>query len=1029
MRNFAAFLVICLSLVLSFTAFAVETGRLIIDWEALEKGRIGVAAKIEVTDQALPISDSEIESFRLHIGEYELIPVNNTRYGDIVVISFFARTKSWPNPQAPQTLTAELYKNSKRISRLKNISQSRGLKVYGQSLLAPVAKSGETLEQRLRSYYHAATTQLQRRRFLWIATASEVGLADSWRDLGHVAYRRKLYREAAWFFHKAAQADQQDVLGASWLARAVLQFAPDEKAMLGQINTLLSNRMAQLYRQADAGSASFGSVQKRITRQADQLSAEFATIQEQLRTLSVASRNSQQARDLSQRLTAINREIDGLNTVLSDKYGDVYWVTPFMVAALVDTQISLSRIDDELVWLEQAQKTSEAAFKRNFSPLPVDRSLRARVFLRRAAYNHQKGMLAEIKFRSDPNLKRRTQLKAQYEKDKLSLGVLKDKIDADTQAIDDDPDIKRLKQERNQARKNFEKMRAQAQEKARPLEDISRKIDQLRSENKTSEANKLVEKYNALLPDVRDISAQANIAAERANGAEQKYIEAYNTKSAKLFKPYEIAQNKFNDLVGEINKLNELLRDKEDVYKDLIFNRDQFLALARDDLYRGMGKTPSREMRNLLLAADNIIEIGETDEQFYTSRPWCTSISYNCSACFGLAVLGCEFAQMDAISACQAGESVLPYSERALDGGGIIGACRGVQPLQINKRRWLAPETSNSTQQISPEDEEERELAAQVFDDSLGPLFEEACSTEPVIDLSQPEDGGLILQFSQETLDNIKKAREKWRKDKEREFMLAEMEHRLGLIRNNQKLFADPEIKRFVEQLGDQPERFQDPVVQRALAEKIAERAEHIIKSSIAEAGTKDDWVAKAHEINNLAKEANKIVSDLGGSLPRLDKLTGYADNALDIIDGGRAGDGNKIMSGVRGLTAGVPGPLTAVLEVPGRMIGGHVTHMSDTLKQEAAVMGTVAELIGSGGTDPETREKLRRQVEAVQNNLTPKSFVKQMLVKPMKDFFKDKVPGGETILNLFSRASESLKGRKTTGGRCLNPPLTISDD
>ncbi len=88
--------------------------------------------------------------------------------------------------------------------------------------------------------------------------------------------------------------------------------------------------------------------------------------------------------------------------------------------------------------------------------------------------------------------------------------------------------------------------------------------------------------------------------------------------------------------------------------------------------------------------------------------------------------------------------------------------------------------------------------------------------------------------------------------------------------------------------------------------------------------------------------------------------------------------------------------------------------------------MGTVADLIGSGGEDPEAAERLAEQVENVQKKLTPKAFIDNMFVEPLKDFVKDKVPGAETVMNLFSRLTDDGGSSNST---CPGPAIDIPMD
>ncbi len=1033
MENIFRRVIVCITILglsLAVTSFAkaAETGQVTVDWEALSNGNPGVRATIEVQLTASEKANLESETLTFKIDDLELRPLETVQYGETEQVSFFSKTSHWPDRQTLSAKTGTLYLGNKSIANVKLTAPIRGMQITPSSLLVKAPSSDATVTDRLRTHYEAVSDIDQRRRFQWIATTNLDDKAKAWFDLGQIAFRRQSFRRAAWFFHRSAENDLDDVLPQAFLAQSILKFTPHENELLEAVANNLAERIDAQYEKTASASETFEQDQNQAQSDVDVLSKEFDDIQKQLQDLEDQSDSNPKAKKLGARLLEINQEIEKLNQSLYVKIGDIERVTPFMTEALFNAQMALSRLPDmdEQLWLNKALNTSEAAYEQSFNPVDVDRTLRAQALLRSAARRHELSGPAEKAYRADPKLAKRETLETKYDAMSLELESDKETLEIKIAAIDDQADIQQLQKEKERLLAEFKTAQSNHEKNKQTLDGVKRAADEARSNGDIDEANRHIDKYNIELPKVNASADASNAKANLVEAADKSYVEAYNEAAKKLNAPYNTKISDFNTLAEQINTLSEGLKDKEQVYKDLIFNRDQDLALARDELYQALSAAPSAEIQNLIVASDEAINIPEDTERLYTSRPWCTNISYNCGSCFGLAVLGCEFGQMDAISACQAGERILPYSPSSFGSGGIIGTCRGLRPLDVNVSRWATPDGSRNAENLSPADEEERELAADAIADSLDPLFESDCGVSPSDSADESPDDGLILQFSEETLENIRKAREKWRKDREREFLLADMERRLSLVRNNQIFASDPDIKQFIDALQNDPDKFKDPLVQRALAEKIAARAEHVIQSTAAQGGTEDDWVKNAHKINDLAKDANKIISDLGGSLPQLEELTGYADNALDIIDGGREGDANKVLGGVRGLTASVPGPLNAVLEIPGRFVAGHVTHMSDTLKDEAAVMGTVAEIIGSGGSDPDVDRRLAEQIKAVEKNLDPKTFMEKMFIEPTKDFIKDKVPGGETLLNLFSRLTED-DGKSE--GSCPVPPITIPLD
>ncbi len=1027
-RYFFCLLLSCWGIATS--AFGVETGEFIVDQLALQNGKPGVSISLEIRTEQGVITQAEDLSFQF--GD-EKIPIAQIEpYGDVWRLSAFQSRRSWPDAMASGESPVFLMLGEKRLIHLGTITNMRALVHSGASLILTAPEEQSSLRNILWADYVRATSQITRKKFNWVASADQNDPAGAWRDLGFISYKRGKFREAAWCFFKASELDEKDPLSLAWLARTVRHYASADEQRLKAIEARLTVRLLAAQKRAAQESDRFSTYQSKQIATIKELQKSFDKTKSQLNNLAEAERNSEKADALVRRLDEFNKKIDETNTALTAKLAEVKWVTPFMIKQTFELDMAISKLpgEDEGTWVKKAKTVAELPYARSYNPLPVNRALRARAMLRLAAISDIQGRREQKAYKDDPRLKQQDKLKVKLKTLESELDLLKERTARKLADINNNSEIKNLIAIKENQKQAYETAKTDYERITQPLRNMRTQISSLRARGDNKKANALVPKYNAMLDKFKPAQDRLNMSVKAANAADKAYVEAYNKQADQISQAYSQKQNVYNKMIKQYNDHEKALSQMP--YRDLIYNRDQYLALAKDEIYKGLTNRPTNELNNLLSSTESLIPLKKNADIFYTKRPWCASISFNCSTCYGLAVLNCSFAEMDAQSACQRGERVTMYSTSIPGNGGIIGACRGIRISKPNKLRWQESEISDQSEFISTQDQKGNEVISDAINDALSPLFDNSCdaggSTQnPTSSIEDPEEGGLVLQFSQETLNALKKAHDKWQADQKHKFLLEDMARRLELIKQNQNIFNDPDIKKIIKDLEKNPDQFADKKIQKLLAEAVSRRAQHIIKSSIAEGGSQKDWVKKAKDINDIAKQANKIAKDLGGEIPGLKTLTGYNDNALEIIEGGKNGDANKIMSGIRGLTADVPGPLTATLEIPGRMVAGHVTHMSDTLKGEADVIGTVSEIIGNGGSDPAQDKKLAAQIKKVQDKLTPKSFIKHMFIDPMRDFFKNKIPGGETLLNLFDRFNQSDSPPKSH--LCVSPPINFPED
>lgn len=1009
------------------------------DYAALDAGRPGMRAVATLSidpDEAFDFEDELAWSLAIDdvILVSELVDFDRGR----MIVHLFAEIPVWPTDPEQSSRAATLLYEDKPVAAVQLTGPSNGVGFSPGAQPTP-ADIPNTLAVIFEPGYLAATSKNQQRWF------SELGGDGNWLDLGHMAFRRNAFAEAAYFYARAADEDRDDALAVAWLGKSIAKGSPFDVNMLLAVEPELKRRVALLQESGARQAEGFEAIQQSVRVRTDALRQEFSTTQEALNALVDRSEDNEEAQRLAARLTAINVEIGAANEELQLALSEIERPTPFIIAGLFEMQSALSRLAagrdegpgglSEREWIEAAQFTSELAYEQDFNPAGLDRTLRSRALMRKAAIADREAKTAKAALEANPALESRDRLQAEHDRQIEALDIKREQTEAAAQTITERPELKALELESDKLREAFEVEQSAYNESVNSLDAEQSALQEARnalgdnpSEDAREDFNAKVDAFNRKIEAVNAGAAPVQEKADAANAAAAAYTDAVNRALDDNNAEYNALVEAANATLNQIKAANAALAENEPKYKDLIFERDQNLALARDELYRLMSDTPTREGDDLLSAADSVVFVPDGAERLYTARPWCRAINFRCERCVGLAVLGCTFAELDAGSACENGERI-SFSLPATGSGGIIGACRGVRALALGEKRWTVPSTRRKPLHSTAIETDDTEGLSDAVSDTLGGFFDPdaSCGAPPSTgdstdgDSAEGDSDGLSA-YLDAFEKNLAAERQRRQEEAEKRWRMAEMERRLALVKQNSALADDPEIAELIEKFEAMPGLLSEPANAELFADKLAERAVHAIQTDIAASGNQAEWEQKARRINEMAKEANEIASELGYESESLKKLTGYVDNAASILDGARDGNADKVRSGIQGFVGAVPGPVGSLLNTPqGYALAGTVQYTNDITRGSTDVLKEFNSVLD--GSDPDAERRMVEKAEALQKKLTPKAYIKTVFIDPTRAYVENELPGGKTIIKVFDWLNSD-----SDSGSCQPPAPPIPD-
>lgn len=1014
---------------------ATELNPLVVDFAAMHNGQGGIRAiaKVSRNTNDAPSLRNAKQHWSLTVNQQLLVPMQLKIAGNNLIIEFFSATKQWPSAAKPTAHLATLLYRDQVIKQFDLVGPSNGI-AFVAGYKPTVSSFSDGLAGPYTNAYLVATSQAQQQWFK--ALAQE----HNWLDLGHLAYARAAYVEAAYFYAMAADDNQRDSLAPAWLAHTVKLYQPYNASLLLPIEAALKRRLLKLQRQGSAQAAVFGEKQDQAEQKVKALQQQFSQVQGALNALGNQSRDDAQALKLSEKLTTINSTIRDINDNLQDRLSDIERPTPFMIKALFEIQISLSRLavgakadgPNQQAWLDAALATAQLPYAQSFNPAGLDRSLRARVLLRKAALSDQQAQLAKIALESDPAFAQQKPLQDKHQQQLAELEKLRLTTDAAAAELSRQPALQNKAQKAEQAVNDF----AQAQAQLRQAEEVFNgeqkqlQADRAALGERPTEAaraafNKKIDLYNEKIQQLDKRSARVQAKADVANATSQVYNQALNEAQNNNNQAYNRQVNRVNQTLSQLTKITTLVGDKDRLYKDLIFDRDQNLALSKDELYRLMSNAPTRNGSRLLASVDSVLALPTDSLRLFTEKLWCSSLNFNCGQCFGLATLGCTFAELDAIRDCNNGIAT-QFSLPAVGSGGILGACRGSIAISVTKKRWQVANTGRKPSHSSAQEHDSKQAVTSAIADTLAPLFDKDASCG----VAQPsttnnainDNDGLsayLGEFEAKLAEQLKQRQQQALQQQK----LDQATRRLALVKQNSEFANDPEIAELLARFESQPGALAQPKNAALLTDKLAQRAVHAIQTDIANNGNQAQWEQKARRINEISKQANDLAQEFGLQSESLKKLTGYVDNAASILDGARDGNVDKVRTGIQGFIGSVPGPVGSLLTTPqGYVLAGTLQYTSDITSDSTAVLKDFNAYLD--GSDPGAEQRMLAGSQALQDKLNPRAYIKKAFIEPVRSYFENEVPGGKTLIKVFDYfASEAKPGSCAPPGPALEIP------
>ncbi|WP_136658850.1 hypothetical protein [Nitratireductor sp. XY-223] len=1015
---------------------AAELLALTLDFAALEEGVPGTAGYASVWLDA----DEEAEFYderdwTLSVGSQVLIGTSMLNDRGLVHIRLFDPRLAWPREGEKREHDATLSYRDRVVATAKATGPANGIATLGGGITASDLGDA-TLTERFEAGYFDATSENQR---IWFSGLSG---ESNWFELGLIAHRRNAFREAAYFFARAADADPADGLAAAWLARTLHDTGRFEADLLLAVEADLQRRLSDLETRGARAAAAFGEAQQRATERERELQAEFAGIQDQLAALPDRSETNPDAARLAERLKVINAEIRALGESLNEEIAGIERTTPFMTRMLFETQLMLARIaagqtdmntgKTERDWVEAARRTAEVPYAQDFNPVGVDRSLRARILIRQAALANREAEAEQAALQADPAYRERLARRQHHDEQLSALNVMKSEAEAAAAALPERPDLMKLSDEAARLAARFDTAQTEHQARLEALDVERNELQAARDAlggNPSSEAiegfNARLDAFNANVDLVNARVPELQAMADTANAAANAYNEALNRANEEVYAPYNDLVAAANANLDAIRALSEELADREPRYKDLVFERDGSLALARSELYSLMGERPTPEGDSLIDAVDTAVSVPDGAEKSDVGTPWCDKVDFRCDQCIGLGVLGCTFAESDAQSACYSGERVL--FRKPAPGGGIIGGCGGTLRVDPGTRRWSVQSTERNPGKRSRDEEAAADDVIDVASGLLDPFFDPAagCGLASPVSAGEADDGlGAYLdEFEQMLADR----REERRAERQRAERLEQMQDYIDLLSRHAGSTSSDDLEALRDRISATPDLMSDPDAARDVAEQLSKIAQEAVVAGAASLGTENgadgwqDWAEKTMEIGEKVKA---ITDELGIKSDTVDEIKGYVDSARELRDAineaRTTGSSEKLRGIFKDKVISALGPVGQVIDLPADIINSGLNVVERTTGQISKPLGHMSDLIA--GTDPDAEAKMLAAVEELQNT-SAKDIIKEVALDPFERKLRSLV--GDRAVDVTKAIYEYFtKEEKAESASCPVPPL-----
>ena len=832
-------------------------------------------------------------------------------------------------------------------------------------------------------------------------------LAKDQFDLAQLAYQLKKSDISAYWFLQAHLTQPNNSFYLAWVTHSVFIKKSFTQNDLIDLETKLSKALEPVQSNYLKEEAQILSKQKQQRHQISSLQKDFQKIKTQMLKLHKQNKDDPNIKNLGQKLTLINQEIQSINESMIQDIKDLRRPTDFELRVLSKTQSEIAELathkntpEGEAFiekWLQKAEQTLLLGQKQKVRPFARDFKSLGQLRLKQAQFYNKKYRNHRRATHKNPLYSTKKQLEDLLNTTKALLP----KLEASAKS----------KYQNSKSSPAFAQNAAQRKALNHTLNQLKPQLDQASSQLKTSEA--LVKKLRKDLRNQQDpqrrealqkqekqafndyqknwnqykkSTANYNRQVQKLRKLQKNFNRLNSQAHSKAYKNYNNTINKINkDIIPKLNSTNIKLQKVEEKWKDALWNRDQFLALGKSSLLKGHNNNPLDEKSGQIFQKQQRFKFKNLfgDQHLYTRRPWCGSISLNCGRCFGLAVLGCEFRQMDLRSACHKGQPYI-FSTRKFGNGGLIGACGG---------RILVREKDNFAY-MNDEDEGlnygqfldylKRNKAQEQAKKMVSSLFNENQE-------QQPKD-----------LDDLIKSLDESTSQEHQD-----LANTLRQMQKNRKLSDNWNVDELLDALNSETDPNKRKNLFTDVFDQILEAATQFTEmTSVDELSIED-----GERISNSLKYGATLLDDLDDPTGLSDgsKLTGAltaVHGLTALASGTKNRDAEKIMDGVRDTlaTAGLDKtPIGAVVDIPGEVAAAMINNTRKGWDQTNEAM---SELNNAISGDPQALDRLENISRDLQKTLSPKAYGESML-NAIKNRIVDKVPFVRTLVNWFSGSDD----------------------
>jgi hypothetical protein len=654
-----------------------------------------------------------------------------------------------------------------------------------------------------------------------------------------------------------------------------------------------------------------------------------------------------------------------------------------------------SNLEKKIKGHQKAKMTLQIAEKMQVRATPVDYASLSKIRLNLSGLFQKKYQQERTKTKNHPKYKKKKNLESKYDSVNQALPQLKKQAESTYQKKKKDDHIKGIELKIEKAQEEVGSLKSKLNQDTKELDKLERELNTVQNQmrNASSEVvfndlrvkeKKILNKYKSKSKLYNDNVKKVNSIINQSNQDNKDLQAALDLAYLESFANYNKTIKQLNNnIIPELNLLNKDIITIEKPWKDALFYRDVEWANARNQLLHSSNTnsedlTSAEQFNSSKTPYTNLY----SDKSLYTDTPWCASIDYHCERCFGLAVLSCEFSQMDARSACQKGQ---PFNARLNNHGtgGMIGSCGKL--ILINDDEFMGHQDPSQpySQYGTYKDWKENQEARKKLKEMAKKIFDQNQTTNP----------DEFLSYLIKTLENSN--------SEEAKEMAAVLEH----LKKSKELYDHEEFGALIDKLRNAENDEEKNEIAKELATVAVNIGAHHTEMTSIDNFTLTD----AEKLSNMIKYGSIFLDDYKNPTNPLDNagpmtnLLSATHGVLALAEGSQTGNAEMMMDGLRDTIGVLPGassnPITAIIDIPGEVAASMINVTRKGWDQSSNALQEVNNAISG---DPDALNRLENISKDIEKTLSPRNYGESML-NALKNRVIDKVPFARTLVNWWN--------------------------